>query len=195
MIRVLLATNEPVLAEGIQTILSDGGLKVVAVCSDVCELFESVHRTNPEIAIVDLPVLPRPEVIRELRRMAPKCQFVLWPRPSAWPELQEAVAAGARGVLTAHPSPARILEAMNMMADFAEPAPKPATVVNSTCNAAEKQCLALAGYGLNSQEIAAVTKFDSVAVEQLMQEVSRRLGAGDRYELALYGLSTLKEAN
>ena len=37
MTRGLIATNEPILAKGLETILMAGGLEVAAVCHDVFE--------------------------------------------------------------------------------------------------------------------------------------------------------------
>src|SRR5437016_2437902 len=99
MTRVLIATNEPILAKGLESVLSAGGLEIAAVCHDVFELFECLPGCSPDIAVLDMLVLPTPEAIHDLRRIAPQCQFVLWPRP-ALPD-----------------SPARLAEAIHMMAN------------------------------------------------------------------------------
>jgi DNA-binding NarL/FixJ family response regulator len=189
--RVLIATNEPMLAKGLEAILLAGGLEVCAVCTDVFELFDCFQRSGPEIAILDLPVLPNSEVIGELKRLAPKCQFVIWPRPIQRRGVEEAIHAGARGVLPADPNPRRLAEALTMVANFPEPEQGPADVVNVTCSAKERQFLAMVGHGLNNREIAAAMGSDELTVHNLLKNVSDRLGAETRYELALYGLSTL----
>ena len=76
MTRVLIATNEPILAKGLETVLAAGGLEIAAVCHDVFELFECFQSCRPDIAVLDMPVLPAPEVIRDLHRLAPHCQLV-----------------------------------------------------------------------------------------------------------------------
>jgi DNA-binding NarL/FixJ family response regulator len=175
MTRVLIATNEPILAKGLETVLVAGGLEVAAVCHDVSELFECVQRCGPDIAVLDMPVLPAPEVIHDLHRLAPQCQLVLWPR------------------LTSSDSPDRLVDALKLLAQFSGPDPSPSTLVNRTCSETERKLIALVGYGLSNGEIAAALGCDRSAVLKLLRSLSDRLGTEDRYELALYGLSTLSE--
>ena len=175
MTRVLIATKEPILAKGLETILTAGGMEIAAVCHDVFELFECIERCRPDIAVLDMPVLPAPEVIADLQRLAPRCQLVPWPH------------------LTLSDSPTRLVDALNLMAQFSGPDPSPSTLVNLACSEGERELIALAGYGLNNKEIAAALGSDRSNVQKRLRNLADRLGAGDRYELALYGLSTLNE--
>jgi DNA-binding NarL/FixJ family response regulator len=81
------------------------------------------------------------------------------------------------------------------MAQFSPPDPSPSVLVNLACDASERQLVTLAGYGLNDEEIAATLGYSPRAVPKLLRALSDRLGAGDRYELALYGLSTLSKTH
>lgn len=175
MTRVLIATNQPIKAEGLEALLTAGGLEVVAVCHDVFEIFECLHRSVPDIAILDEPVVIGPEVVHDLRRLAPRCHLLHWPelRPSD--------------------SPARVVEALLLMANFDIPNASPQTLVNLACAPVERQVLALAGYGLNPEEMAAAMGSDRSTVQKLIEDVAEHLGTGDRCDLALYGLSTLNQ--
>jgi DNA-binding NarL/FixJ family response regulator len=175
MTRVLIATNEPVLAKGLETVLMAGGLEIAAVCHDVFELFECLQGCRPDIAILDMPVLPAPEIIHDLHRLAPQCQLVLWPR------------------LTLSDSLARVAEAIHMTANYSGPDLSASALVNLACSPGERELITLVGYGLNNEEIAATMGSDRSTVQKLLRSLSDRLGAEDRYELALYGLTTLKE--
>jgi len=193
--RVLIATNEPILAKGLEATLQAGGLEVCAICSDVCELSERLLRCRPDIVILDLPVLPVPDAMAELRRLAPKCQFVVWPRAVPRQGTREALRSGVRGVLPAGASPEELAEVLRLIVDFPEPEYEVSSLVHLSCSPLERECLAMAGHGLNNREIAAATHSDESTVHQLLQKVSDRLGAEDRYELALFGLSTLTAVN
>jgi len=175
MTRVLIATNQPVKARGLEALLNAGGLEVVAVCQDVFEIFECLHRCVPDIAILDEPVVIGPEVVHDLRRMAPRCHLLHWPelRPSD--------------------SPARVVEALLLMANFSIPNPSPNVLVDLACAPVERQVVALAGYGLNPEEMAAALGSDRSTVQKLIKNVTDHLGTEDRYDLALYGLSTLNQ--
>src|ERR1035438_7078202 len=131
MTRVLIATNEPILAKGLEAVLTAGGLEIAAVCHDVIDLFECIQRCRPDFAVLDMPVLPAPEVIHDLRRLAPQCRLVMWPR------------------LTLSDSPDRVAEAIHMMATFSGPDPSPSALVNLTCSARERELITLVSCGLS----------------------------------------------
>jgi len=175
MTRILIATNEPILAKGLETVLKAGGLEVAGVCGDVFELFECLPRYQPDVVMLDLPFLGTPDVILDLRRQLPKCQFVLWPR------------------LGPEESPARLVNALETVARYAQTSPSPSSLVNSACSDSERALISLLGYGLSNEEIAAAMGYDRQSVQKLLRTLLDRLGVEDRFELALYGLSTLKE--
>jgi DNA-binding NarL/FixJ family response regulator len=175
MPRVLIATNESVLAKGLEAVLVAGGLEVTDLCHDVCELFDCIERRPPDVAILAIAMLPSPAVIRDLRRLAPKCHFIAW--PSLRPE----------------DSPDRVVEAINLLARFSGPEPSPAAIVDTQCDPAEREIVRLLGYGLNNEEIAEALGADRSTVQKLLGNLSDVLGAEDRCELAMFGLSKLKE--
>jgi DNA-binding NarL/FixJ family response regulator len=177
MIRVLIATNEPIRAKGLEVVLMAGGLEIAAVCNDVFELFESLPSCRPDIAVLDLGGLSAEHVIPDLHRLAPRCRFVSWPRQ------------------TLSDSPADLVDGLILMAQFPTPDPAPSALVNRACSERERELIALVGHGLNNDEIAVAVGSDRSTVQKLVRNLSDRLGAGDRCELALYGLSKLNEAD
>ena len=194
MTNVLIATNEPVLARGFEAVLKGNGLEVADICFDVVQLFDSVHRCHPEIAILDIEASHLNDVVVELRKAAPKCQLLIWPRQISMEQAQEVVRLGARGVLPINIKPAELVETLDMLAHFPGPVPTPGTVVQHVCSPYERKLIALVGCGMKNVEIAAVMRADEGAVDNVVKTVSRRLGVRDRYELALYGLSMASEA-
>ena len=175
MSRVLIATDETVLAKGLEAILTEGGIQVVAICRDVLELFEALPALKPDVAILDCKILPTPDVLRELIRVAPRCQWIEWPK------------------LNLRERPERLVESIQMMASFSGPEPSPQALVGMVCEPGERELMELVGYGLDNQEIASVMCANKSEVQKQIRSLSNRLGAEDRYELVLYGLSTLKE--
>jgi DNA-binding NarL/FixJ family response regulator len=175
MTRVLISADEPIRAKGLESVLKAGGLEIAAVCYDVFELFECLPRCHADIAVLDTPALPAPEVIHDLHRLAPQCRLVLWPR------------------LTLPDSPARVVEAIHALANSPAPDSSPAALVNLACSPSEREFITLLGYGLSNEEIAAALGSDRSAVQKLLGNLSERLGTEDRCELALYALSMLNE--
>src|SRR3954469_19762268 len=123
MTRVLIATNEPILAKGLETILVAGGLEVAGICRDIFELFESLPRCCPDIVILDMPVLAAPDVMQDLRRVMPKCHFVLWPR------------------LGPDDSPTQLVDALENMARYSQTDPSPSSLVHSACSDSERELI------------------------------------------------------
>jgi DNA-binding NarL/FixJ family response regulator len=68
-------------------------------------------------------------------------------------------------------------------------------LVNLTCNQREREFITLVGYGLSDEQIATALGRSRSAVQKLLRSLLDRLGVEDRYELVLYGLSTLGEAD
>ncbi len=194
MTRVLIAIREPVLARGLEDVLESAGLEIAAVCADLFALLRALPDANAEVAILGLDVLPAPEAIRDLCRIAPECRFLLLSQ-GTWSqeEVNAALSCGAAGVLPATLSPAELVETVNLVAVFGQARCTPAEVLRLVCNPRERQLIAMAGYGLDNREIAAATCSDEASVRKLMGDLAGRLAACDRYELALYGLSALKE--
>jgi len=65
--------------------------------------------------------------------------------------------------------------------------------VDIACSDDERKLVTLLGYGLTNEEIAAAMGADKSTVQKMLGSVSDVLGADDRMELAIYGLSKLKE--
>jgi DNA-binding NarL/FixJ family response regulator len=191
--RVLIATNEPVLAHGFATILTSGGLRVVDVCTDVGRLVDSFVRCQPEIAILDMAVAPLHTLLIELRRLSPACQLLVWPRQISESQANELVRLGARGVLPSDVTAEGLLATIRMLNSFPPQDPTPSALVNQVCDARERQILSLVGCGMKNHEIAILVQTDARTVDQKIQTLATRLHVQDRYELALYGLSIANE--
>ena len=194
MTRVLIATNEPVLARGFEAILSGGGLEMVDVCTDIAQLVESLRRCRPDAAILDMAVMPPLTVMVELRKLAPECQLLVWPRQISQVQAEELLKLGARGVLPSDVTPEVLIATLNMISSFPVEA-TPASLVKQVCNPGEREIISLVGRGMKNNEIAALVRSDIRTVDQQVKTLSRRLGVQDRYELALYGLSIAGEAS
>ena len=77
VIRVILADDNVIVREGLREILAgDPGIDVVAACSDLGELFESVAAQRPDVVVTDIRMPPSNtdegiRVASELRRTHP----------------------------------------------------------------------------------------------------------------------------
>jgi len=191
--RVLIATNEPVLARGFEAILTSGGLEVVDVCTDVGRIIDAFARHQPEVAILDMAVAPLHTVLIELRRLSPTCQLLVWPRQISEQQAKELVRFGARGVLPNDVTPQLLIATIRMLESFPQQEGAASALVKQVCDANERQLLSLVGCGMKNDEIAMLVRTDARSVDQKLRTLAGRLGVQDRYELALYGLSIANE--
>ena len=189
--KILLATNESVLARGIEAALAPGGLEIAAVCRDIAELFAAFARLQPEVVIIDHMILPAIDVIAELRRLGGRCQIVLWNRGMSSYELSEAKRCGARAILSSKVPPASVIEIVNLVASFPDRESDAARRLAGQFPQMEREVLALVGYGMSDAEIAAAIHSEPAVVERVVKGLARTFDAQTRCELALYGLSTL----
>lgn len=191
--RILIATNEPVLARGFEAILTSGGLEIADVCSDVARIVDSFARSRPDVAILDMAVAPLHAVMIELRKLAPSCQLLIWPRQISETEARELLRIGARGVLPSDVTPEVLVATIRMLHTLPAPEPTPAALVKQVCDPHERQILSLLGHGMRNDEIAAMVRSDLRSIDSKIKNLTHRLGVQDRYELALYGLSIANE--
>jgi len=191
--RVLIATNEPVLARGFEAILTGGGLEIVDICNDVTRIVDSFAQCRPEVAILDMAITPLSAMLIELRRLAPACQLLIWPRQISETQARELLRLGARGVLPGDVTPEVLIATVRMLASFPPGDSTPASLVKQVCDPHERQILSLVGSGMKNDEIAALVRSDMRSIESKIKNLTNRLGVQDRYELALYGLSIANE--
>jgi DNA-binding NarL/FixJ family response regulator len=193
MRHILIAVNEPVLAAGLEAILKTGSFEI-SICVDVATVFEVIQTSRPDVAILDGMIAGTMPMIRDLRSLAPQCQLLLWGGRVSDGQTAEAIRLGAVAVLPANISPAHLIEAMDMLVAFPPLKSAPGATVKNLCDPDERRLIALVSAGMNDDEIAAMLHHDKATVGRLIKSVSHRLGAKDRYELVLYGLSSVNGA-
>lgn len=57
-IRVIVGEDEPLLREGLRTVLGDGGFRVVAAVGTATDLVAAVHEHRPDLVITDIRMPP-----------------------------------------------------------------------------------------------------------------------------------------
>src|ERR1035438_7071476 len=100
MASLLLCTDEPVLAEGLQRIVSAGeGLRMVSWCPDLRELREQLEVHQPDLLLVDLTTDVTFAVLSGLHDIASKARIVLWVHSISTELALQAMSLGVRGIL------------------------------------------------------------------------------------------------
>jgi two-component system, NarL family, response regulator NreC len=98
-IRILLADDHAVIRDGLRSLLSSDGLRVIAQATDGHEAVRLAREHQPDLAILDIamPMLNGIDASREIASASPKTQAILLTVHSEDQYVLEAVRAGIRG--------------------------------------------------------------------------------------------------
>ncbi len=200
MPRVLLYSDQPILATGLQAVLrSAQGFELVSICSCVDELAGRLNAEQTDIALLDLT----PEItfgaLSELRRAAVSCKLVLWVNTISTELAFQSMGLGIRGILRKTlPTELQIkcLQKVHAGELWFEKA-----LTDSFLSARrvaltqrEGQLVSLLSQGLKNKEIATALLISEGTVKVYLSRLFQKVGVKDRFELALFGLKNLTTA-
>lgn len=194
MTRVLLYTDQPILAKGFAAIMSSvAEFDVVGICYASALLTESVLSNRPELVLIDLNEDITLEALADLRRRAPEVRLVLWVRAIPLELAYQTMRLGVHGILRKTLGPEVMIqclrkvaageywfeEALSARLDDADLVP---------LSRREAQLVSLLAQGYKNKEIAYTLGISEGTIKVYLSKLYRKLGVKDRYELALYGL-------
>ncbi len=199
MARVLLFTDEPVLARGFSTILSSApDVASGAVCHSAAELVDRARDVEkPDVLLIDLTPEVTFGLLTQLRRDLPACRIVLWVRSISTELAYQALELGIRGILR-KTLPAELL--VKCLAKVSEgelwfDKGLTASFLSAktvTLTKRESQLVSLLSQGLKNKEIASTLSISEGTVKVYLSRLFQKVGVKDRFELALYGLRNLQ---
>lgn len=115
---IVLVERNSMIREGIELLLRKYGHSVVARGDDAAQGYRKVLRSRPDVVLVDAELEGRPgtELVRRLRTRAPAVKALLYTERPERALLDEAMAAGAAGLLLKAASPAELSAALERVA-------------------------------------------------------------------------------
>jgi DNA-binding NarL/FixJ family response regulator len=198
MARVLLLTDEPVLAAGFASVLSSApGFDTVAVCAGSADLPAAVQSHRPDVLLIDLTPDVTFGILTQLRREYPMARLVLWVRSISTELAYQAMEMGVRGVLRKTLSPELLAKCLNKVSEGELWFDKTLTASflsakMVTLTKRESQLVGLLSQGLKNKEIATTLSISEGTVKVYLSRLFQKVGVKDRFELALYGLRNLQ---
>jgi DNA-binding NarL/FixJ family response regulator len=199
--RIVVYTDEPVLSLGIRELL--GAQKDIELLGLVTEFEEAVRlcaAQQPEIALLSHSArLDRTQLTR-FRRECPATAPVLWVNEIA-PELaHQALELGARGILRRNLSIELTLKCIRKVSEgelWCEKSLASACLSGRSVSLSnrESQIVALLTEGQKNKEIATRLSISEGTVKVYLSKLFAKVGAKDRYELALFGLRNSQDAH
>ncbi len=198
MARVLLFTDEPVLARGFTTILSAApGFDNVSVCQSTAELAGAIQTFRPDVLLIDLTPEVTFGILTHLQSDLPNCRLVLWVRTISTELAYQAMELGVRGVLRKTLSPELLLKCLSKVSEGELWFDKTLTASFLSAKMValtkrESQLVSLLSQGLKNKEIASALTISEGTVKDYLSRLFQKVGVKDRFELALYGLRNLQ---
>jgi DNA-binding NarL/FixJ family response regulator len=195
----LAFTDEPVFEAGLRAVFQDAPeFKFLGFFSDAQELAKAAEKLQPHLIVYSTALDPDLAGIHGVRRVSPESAMVLWGREFT-PELaHQAMELGVRGFLSSTSSPATIRECLHFSAtgEMWMERSLANTMLNSRpvpLSRRQSQLLGLLVQGLKNREIATALGISEGTVKAYLTTLFEKVGARDRFELALFGLKNLRK--
>ncbi len=115
MIKVLLADDHSIVREGLRRIVEESGeMVVIAEASDGNEAIKQVHKTMPDVAVIDIsmPGMDGLEVVSQLHSYYPELPILILTMHEEEQYVVRAIGAGARGYITKRSAPEELVNAI-----------------------------------------------------------------------------------
>jgi two-component system, NarL family, nitrate/nitrite response regulator NarL len=190
-VKVMLATEEPLLALGATSLLAAAVDFTLTKCAATYpELIPLLEKEQPDLLLLDLAPEITPALFGVAHRAAPDCRIVLWARSVTDEVAFQAGECGVSGFICRTASNEQFLEQLRRIArglnDMERPAPPRSAQVPLTPR--ESQLVGLLAQGLKNKEIATCLNLSEGTVKSYLVHLFRKTGVRDRFELALLGL-------
>jgi two-component system nitrate/nitrite response regulator NarL len=198
MARIAVFTDEPILAQGITSVLGSlHGFELTETYDTPVNLIGRLEEAKPEILLMDLTPDVTYALLAELRSSIPECRIVLWTRTISTELAFQAMELGIRGILS------KVL-ALPLLVDCLESVRNGEVWFDKTLAASfqtaktvaltkrESQLVTLLSQGLKNKEIAYALSISEGTVKVYLSRLFQKVGAKDRFDLALHGLRNLE---
>ena len=197
MLTVLVSTDEPMVEIGVKSLLgSDPQFNLLGICKSQSELLKATLHYRPDVVVCGLYRQGELGGIQELQAVSPATRIVLWARDVSTEMAHQAVDLGVRGFLSTTASPAHFRECLQIAARgelWMESALTMNLLNNRPISLSKRQSelVGLLVQGLKNKEIASALGISEGTVKAYLTTLYEKVGARDRFELALFGLKNL----
>ena len=197
MTQILLFSDEPVLALGLESVLrAADGFQLAGVCSNTTRLKEIMEAGQPDILLIDLTSDVTFSILSELKKATINSKIVLWVHAISTELALQAMALGVRGILR-KTLPTDLQVKCLQKVQSGELWFEKALTDSFLCarrvalTQREGQLVSLLSQGLKNKEIATTLMISEGTVKVYLSRLFQKVGVKDRFELALFGLKNL----
>jgi DNA-binding NarL/FixJ family response regulator len=201
MTRVLVLTDQPVLARGLQETLSAGGIEVVSVGDPTGQCYDTFQSAEPEVVLLDLTGEFTFETLADTHARMPGCNLVIRVGPMSRELIFQALEYGVRGILPVQLAPETLVQSIDRIArgevliEVTDAGFDSAGEKRVTFSERERQVVELLAQGLKNKEIAAAMSLAEGTVKVYLSRLFKKTKVRDRFELMLYRAQDRKLLN
>lgn len=201
MTRIFFSAEQPLLGEGLRTVLERCPHCDLRWAEPQEEAWrELLEQWKPDVAVLEWAGHLTWNPLACLREMAPDCRALLLLRDGSPEMMFQAREAGAAGALGIQTTPQQLLDAVGRILAgefvFDQAAfdwPRGARRIRLTRR--ESELVGLLVQGLKNKEIATALGLTEGTVKVYLSKLFQKVGAKDRFELALFGVRNLSFNN
>lgn len=195
---VLVFSDEPLLLAGLQAALGARPVtSPIKILPKLREILPALASESPQLLLVDLPAECNLSMLRDFRTAQPACHIVLWVRDISTEAAYQAIEMGVRGILKKTLGGEEVIECLEavMKGDLWLDKDLTMTLLTSkpvNLTRRESQLVGLLAQGLKNKEIATALEISEGTVKVYLSRLFEKVGAKDRFELALFGVRNLR---
>jgi len=199
-LRVIAFTDESVVQLGVETLLAgDPKFDLLGVCRTRAELLASVKH-QAHVVLYGFRSEAELGAVHDLRRTAPGSAIVLWSREFSSELVHHAMEIGVRGFLSTTASAETVKECLRAsgVGETWMERSLSVSLLNArpvSLSRRQTQLVGLLVQGLKNKEIAAALGISEGTVKAYLTTLFEKVGAKDRFELALFGMRNLGNAH
>jgi two-component system nitrate/nitrite response regulator NarL len=194
LISLTVYTNEPLNAIALEVLFRQSeDISLLPIVCEVSDLLSQVGSLKPHVVLLAVDTSVDWGLLNQLRRQSPDARVVLWLHEIT-PELAyQAIECGVRGILRKSLPPEMIIKCVRKVHAgelWFEKALTQTFLSGRTVKVSrrESELITLVSQGLKNKEIATVLGITEGTVKVYLSRLFGKIGARDRFELALIGL-------
>jgi two-component system nitrate/nitrite response regulator NarP len=197
MTRILLYSDEPILAKGLESVLCQvETFELLPSCNTVASLMEQMTQGIPDLVLMDLTPEITFAVLSEMQHAMQSIKIVLWVNSISTELAFQAMGLGVRGILRktlATDLQVKCLQKVQGGELWFEKALTDSFLCarRVALTQREGQLVSLLSQGLKNKEIATTLMISEGTVKVYLSRLFQKVGVKDRFELALFGLKNL----
>ena len=197
MTKILLYSDEPILAKGLESILQQvEGFELLPTCGKIVHLLERMAQNEPNLVLMDLTPEVTFTVLNELKHCMSSTHLILWVNSISTELAFQAMGLGVRGILRKTlPMDLQIkcLQKVRAGELWFEKSLTDSFLCarRIALSRREGQLVSLLSQGLKNKEIATALTISEGTVKVYLSRLFQKVGVKDRFELALFGLKNL----